>query len=206
MHEEIIDGDEGDKPDKDSDLVTAWPEYKDAPHTRTCDFCRCDIWNRGWTCSLCDADEEEEEDDEGSGSERKQEAEDRRHAMRQERPTDEEDTLLKGEKEGDVSSERDQATSSSGALPKEGGGKAHFDLCNDCYMLGRSCEHPKQMKLKGYLSYALQRRYLRRFYEIQNKALEELKRRAADSSHPDLAAIGDLPSLDQAVDETKRLA
>ncbi|TPX64279.1 hypothetical protein SpCBS45565_g06013 [Spizellomyces sp. 'palustris'] len=33
-------------------LPTRWSDA-DQPHSRTCDFCRADIWNRGFTCTKC---------------------------------------------------------------------------------------------------------------------------------------------------------
>ncbi|KAJ3146961.1 hypothetical protein HDU86_008322 [Geranomyces michiganensis] len=52
VREEWIEGD----PDGSS-LPTPWPDV-DKPHMRICDFCRADIWNRGFNCKICASEKE----------------------------------------------------------------------------------------------------------------------------------------------------
>ncbi|KAI9007681.1 hypothetical protein DFJ74DRAFT_367538 [Hyaloraphidium curvatum] len=154
VRDELVANKHGDFPNMDCDAVDMWPEHQEDPHSRTCDFCRCDIWNRGWTCVICSPPGGEEDGSAGAGAE--------------------------------DGGGKDRATS-------PGGSERHFDLCSNCYMLGRSCAHPAQMQFKGYLLIFRLRKYLHRFHEIYNAALDELQRMAGE------------PGSDVILDEAVRL-
>lgn len=205
--DQLAEGKGGDRPGRDCLAATPWPETEDDPHSRVCDFCRCDIWNRGWSCGVCsgekskDDDDDEDEDEEKAGT-----SADRRGARMEAKengdaangdgaptPGEASATGLLGvsrapsllEEDLDIQAQQTEANgagalqdgpSDSPALPPiDLSSPCHFDLCNRCFMLGRSCAHPDKMRLKGYVSLSKQRKYIRRFYEVYNAAVRKLK-------------------------------
>ncbi|KAJ3175359.1 hypothetical protein HDU87_006311 [Geranomyces variabilis] len=142
VRDEWIEG----EPDR-SFLPTPWPDVGQ-PHMRICDFCRADIWNRGFNCKIC-ASASKSRPLPAENAYAGVQASSLASTSQQASPT----TAL--------GSGLDAKTASPPSTPiikptrphdLSEVGEDEFDVCLQCYAQGRSCPHETSMNFHEYVS------------------------------------------------------
>ncbi|KAJ3187360.1 hypothetical protein HDU85_006648 [Gaertneriomyces sp. JEL0708] len=119
---------------------TPWDDISE-PHARTCDFCRADIWNRGFSCIKCAAV-----------------------------PATKASAKLNqnGEPGGAVLGSADTAEGPEKRVCTHDPDLT-FDVCLDCYARGRCCPHDRAMMFHEYIPMGILQAQLRNAVIVYNK-------------------------------------
>ncbi|KAJ3144784.1 hypothetical protein HDU89_007748 [Geranomyces variabilis] len=142
VRDEWIEGEPGR-----SCLPTPWPDVGE-PHMRICDFCRADIWNRGFNCKIC-ASAGKSRPIPAGNSHGERQANNLASVSQQASPV----KAVSAESSGETISSPFTPVSEPTRLhdlPEEG--EDEFDVCLQCYAQGRSCPHERSMNFHEYVS------------------------------------------------------